>query len=171
MMSRMLFQPPMNGRRSEMDRLVDAMLPEAFSWVGGRDSVGRKAPPLNIWEDDRTVYIEAELPGMRDEDIEVTVLNRVLTIAGQRTIQVPNGANVVHRERNDMRFERSIRLPDGIDDQQIEAAMRNGVLTLTLLRSPQSQPRRINVRFGNGNTTASAEPASEEIAAGTSDEK
>lgn len=164
MMTRVLLQPTANRVRSEMDRFVDSVLPGAADWFNGRPPAAQAGPPLNIWEDQEAVHIEAELPGMTRDDVDVSVLNRVLTIAGRRTIRVPEGATVIHRERQDTRFNRSIHLPEGIDDQRIEANMENGVLTLTLAKAAQAQPRRIEVQSGNNqpsleaSTTHAAQP-------------
>lgn len=148
MMTRVLLQPTANRIRSEMDRFFDSVLPDATGRFGDRTSAAEVGPPLNIWEDEDAVQIEAELPGMTRDDVEVTVLDRVLTIAGRRTIRVPEGATVIHRERQDVGFKRSIRLPEAINDQRIEASMRSGVLTLTLGKAAQAQPRRIEVQCG-----------------------
>ena len=104
-------------------------------------------PPLRVWEVEHDVYVEAELPGVTLEQLEIFVTGQtLLTLKGER--QVPQiGKAVEHRqERAFGKFTRSVTLPVQVDDAQVEAKLDNGVLTLRLPKHEGAKPRRIAVK-------------------------
>lgn len=109
-------------------------------------SAGGALPAINAWEDDASVTIEAELPGFKPDDIDVSVVAGVLTIRGSRTIDLPDGASPLHRERHAGAFERSFKLAVPVDGDRVEAVMHDGVLRVTLPKSAAALPRRIAVK-------------------------
>ena len=114
------------------------------SSTNGSSSQGWHAP-VTAWNDADKVYVEMEVPGVKREDLEVTVHNGVLRIAGQR--KVPEGErNYWTNERQFGQFDRSMTLPEDIDADSIEAELTDGVLHLTLNRKPEAQPKRITVK-------------------------
>jgi HSP20 family protein len=100
------------------------------------DAAQREVPPMNIWEDESCFRIEAELPGYSMNDLEVTVMGDQVTIKGAR--QAPNveGATYLRRERAAGTFKRTWTLPAEIDADRVEASLTNGILLLTLPKSP-----------------------------------
>jgi HSP20 family protein len=94
-----------------------------------------------MWEDDGHLYVEAELPGLRDQDVSVTVHNGRLFIRGER--QSEGDRRGVRVGRTYGRFERVITLPEAIDAEGARAELAQGVLTLTLPKSPNAKPKRI----------------------------
>ena len=129
--------------RDGVDRLFDSMLPavaRTFNMISAHEG-----PEINMLEDDFNVYIETELPGVTLDDIELTITNDVLTVAGSRDIDVPADTSVLRRERADFSFERTIRLPSMIEIDAVEATMRHGVLTVTLPKSEESRTRHVSV--------------------------
>lgn len=131
-----------NRLRSEMDRL--------FGHYGGRLSTSAESrvyPPVNVWEDDDHVYVEAELPGMKADDLEIYVTaGNQLSLRGERR-RPTDPAGVWHRqERGEGSFSRMIELPFQVDSDKVSAQFRHGVLTLTLPKSPEVKPRRITVK-------------------------
>jgi HSP20 family protein len=106
-------------------------------------------PPLNLWQNDAAVAIVAQVPGVAPEDIEITVKDDVLTIAGQRRPPaLPEGAVWHRRERAFGRFTRVVRLPFAVDPAQVDARFANGVLTIALQRPEEQRPRRIEIKAG-----------------------
>jgi HSP20 family protein len=104
-------------------------------------------PTLNVYEDEHSLYVEAELPGMELDQIDVTVTGgNELTIKGERHLpSVEKG--VWHRqERQAGQFERTITLPTAIDTDKVEAKLVHGVLTVTLPKSEAAKPRKIAVK-------------------------
>lgn len=106
----------------------------------------REFPALNVWEDDRHVYVEAELPGLKMDDIEVFVQGDELTVKGQRPEAKEDGVSFHRRERGSGCFNRAVRLPVEVDEEKVEAALRNGVLTITLPKAQDVLPRKIQVQ-------------------------
>ncbi len=126
--------------RQEMDELF-----ERFGSASGRSTV---FPPVNLYEADGAYVLTAELPGVRSEDLEITVEGRSVTLRGERKIEHPADEKLSfhRRERQAGQFRRSIELPVELDADKTEANYRNGVLMLRIAKAPQHQPRHIAVR-------------------------
>src|SRR5215218_3860234 len=96
----------------------------------GFDAPARPAapyPPLNVWEDDDNLYVEAELPGLKREDIDVSVTGGdQLTIAGAREPCAPDGAAWLRQECGYGRFTRTVTLPTPVDSDEVEAKYEAG---------------------------------------------
>ena len=138
----------MDRVRDGVDRLFESMLPavtRTFNTISGIDG-----PAVNMLEDDSNIYIESEMPGVTLEDIELTITNDVLTIAGSRELDVPTETSIVRRERSEFSFERAIALPSMIEVDAVEATMRDGVLTITLPKSQECRTRHIRVTQEQG---------------------
>lgn len=124
-----------NRLREELDR--------AFSGVQARTSA---YPPLNVWEDDASVYVEAELPGMKLDDLEILFeKGNELTIKGTRHVDSIEGGHWHRRERSHGQFARTISLDSEINVDAVTAELKHGVLTVTLPKSEAVKPRKINV--------------------------
>jgi HSP20 family protein len=104
-------------------------------------------PPLNVWEDDDNLYVEAELPGLKPDGIDVAVTEGdQLSIAGTRTPGAPEGSTWLRQECGYGRFTRTITLPTEVDADEVEATYEAGVLTLTLPKMEQAKPKKIAVK-------------------------
>jgi HSP20 family protein len=103
-------------------------------------------PPVDIYEENGALVLNAELPGMRREDIDVTVENNTLTVKGERKMEAGVKQENIHRlERAYGSFARSFSLPNSVDPTQISAEYRNGVLTLRLPYREEAKPRTISI--------------------------
>src|SRR3954467_2332704 len=122
--------------QEEMDRLTrSATTPQGF-------------PALNVYAHQDGIVITAELPGVKEDDLDITVHRDTVTLRGQRQDQ-PEGAKGYHRrERRTGSFDRTFSLPFNVDPERVEATLRNGILTLTLHRPEQDKPKRIRVSAG-----------------------
>jgi len=132
--------------REEMARLFDEMapyLPMAERW--GLRRAGA-FPALNLWEDEQNIYAEAELPGLRMEDLEVYVVGNELTIKGERKDEFREKAGYHRRERGVGAFSRVLQLPAELDADRVEAVLKNGVLTITLPKAEKAKPRKVQVK-------------------------
>ena len=132
----------LNRLRNEMDQLFGR-----FGALEGGPGLAHAFPPVNVWEDGEKVYAEAELPGMKEDDLEIYVAEgNQLTIRGERKpFEGPKGT--WHRqERGFGKFSRVITLPAAIDADKVEAQFEQGVLLLTLPKSEVARPRRISVK-------------------------
>lgn len=109
----------------------------------------RWMPPVDIAETDSEYAIAIELPGLEREQVSVVVEDGVLAVSGERTFESEHRERKVHRvERAYGSFQRSFRIPEDADASTVSAAFRNGVLAITLPKTPESKPRRIDVEVG-----------------------
>ena len=88
----------------------------------------------------------AEVPGLAEKDIQLTIDGDVLTLSAERTVTPPAGYKVHRQERATLRFAKSFSLPVEIDAEKADAKLVDGVLTVTLPKAPKAQPRQIAVR-------------------------
>ena len=104
-------------------------------------------PALNVWQGDEAVAITAELPGMDPADIEISVKDSVLTIAGDRKApDLPESARWHRQERSYGKFTRSVGLPFAASEDKVEARMTNGVLRIVVGRPEEDKPRKIEIK-------------------------
>ena len=104
-------------------------------------------PAVNLWEDDDFVYAEAELPGLKLPDLEITVTaDNWLTLKGKREPAAPQKVEWHRQERSFGSFERTIELPVSVDASKVEARLDNGVLTIKMAKSPAAKPKKIPVK-------------------------
>ena len=110
-------------------------------------------PPVDIYEDDHSINLQAEIPGAREEDIDVRLENNVLTITGERKLEHEDKKHNFHRiERQYGRFVRSFTLPGTVDPEKVNAEFNNGLLKLTIPKKEESKPRQIKVVAGKTST-------------------
>lgn len=105
-------------------------------------------PALNAWQDDKAIYIEAELPGFDASGLDISVTGDELVIRGSRERSEPESAQVIRRERWSGTFERTVKLPLPVDSEKVSATFVNGILTLTLPKPVEVQPKKIRVTAG-----------------------
>ena len=103
-------------------------------------------PITDIVETDQGVSMMLEMPGVASGDVEITLENRVLTIRGKVEPVRPENLALAYAEYGEGDFERAFTLSEDFAPDRIEAEMRGGVLTLTLPRAPEAQPKRIAVK-------------------------
>jgi HSP20 family protein len=104
-------------------------------------------PPVNLWEDDDFVYAEAEMPGLKLPDLEITVTaDNQLTLKGKQGPTAPEKVEWHRQERGFGSFERTIELPVSVDAGKVEARLENGVLTIKMAKSPAAKPKKIPVK-------------------------
>lgn len=104
------------------------------------------APPVDIYEDDHNVTIQAELPGIEEKDLNITLENNVLTISGERKLENEENKDNFHRiERSYGRFTRSFTLPSTLDTENVNAEFNNGVLKIVLNKVEAAKPKQIKV--------------------------
>jgi HSP20 family protein len=100
--------------------------------------------PLSIWQDDDNIFLEAELPGVKDGDLEITVHNGELTIKGERRAE--EGREYLYNGRRFGPFERVVALPEAVDSAQVDATLTSGVLRVRLPKLPEARPRKITLK-------------------------
>src|SRR5436309_1832267 len=127
-----------------MQREFDSMFGRYLTGRGGNDG-GRLAPyGVDVREDKDHIYVEAELPGFKKDDVDVTLENQTLTISAERSEERKegdeNGGQHLLRERRYNRFLRSFTLPPTVDEQSVNAKLNDGVLTITLNKREETKP-------------------------------
>ena len=130
------------GLGNEFDRLFQNF----FNHVPAFSQQTRPALPLNIWETEKSYFVEAEVPGLRFEDLAVLVEGRELTLKGKGSEGEEESARYHRRERGSRAFERKLRLPADLDTDAVEARLANGILTIELPKAAGAQTRRIEIR-------------------------
>ncbi len=104
-------------------------------------------PAVNILEKEDNIIITADLPGLKTEDVEVTIENAVLTLKGERNFDEAAEGETYHRlERSYGSFERSFKVPNSVDPKKIEARFVNGEMTVNLPKRDESKPRSVKVK-------------------------
>ncbi len=118
--------------------------------LGSAFGAGEDAfPAINVADHGETLTAEVELPGMKLDDIDVSVERSYLTIKGQRKFETKKDDAVWHRrERRETQFARTIELPCDVEADKAEATLRDGVLTVRLPKTAAAQTRRISVKAG-----------------------
>jgi HSP20 family protein len=110
-------------------------------------------PPVDTYETEHAFVVEADLPGLNQENIDLNFEQGTLTISGRRAATLPaqeqGRLRVYSSERLNGAFARSIRLPEYVDGEKIEATYANGVLTVHIPKAPSALPRKIAVQISN----------------------
>lgn len=130
----------------EVDRLLAGV---SLSFQGLR--FGRQYPAVNVYDLETELLITSEIPGVKADDLELTVANGVLTMRGKRsgTEGVPD-ERYRRQERPRGVWQRSLSLPERIQEDQMTADFTSGVLKIHLPKAPSGQPRQIPIREGSG---------------------
>lgn len=139
---------PLNQLRDEMDRLMEDFFGPA-SRLHRTQTTNRGFPAMNLWESGDSLVAEAEVPGMKSEDLDISVVGNELTIRGHRQPCGEEGAAYHRRERGLGEFSRSVRLPIDVDGSKVSAELRDGVLRITLPKAEAAKPRKIEVKASN----------------------
>ena len=129
--------------QDEMNRVFDR-------WAGdGTETArfGTAFPPLNVWEDGEAVYIECELPGIDQTDLEIYVTGgNQVTLKGQRKTSTAEKTVWHRQERGNGNFVRVLTLPTDVNHDQVQAHLENGILNVRLAKSEAAKPRKISVK-------------------------
>jgi len=103
-------------------------------------------PPVDVRETDEAYLLSAELPGLTKDDIQITFENGVLRLSGERRFEKDEQKDNYHRiERAYGSFNRSFTLGSGVDPSKVNAAFKDGVLTITVPKTPETKPRKIAI--------------------------
>ena len=134
------YQDPFQSFRTEMDRLFDSFLGGVPSLTGFRQGFteAQMTPTLDVKENEKEIIVKADLPGMDEKDINLTIHNGVLSLRGEKKSEHTDQRENYHvMERSYGSFQRSIRLPETINEDKAEARFDKGVLTITLPKRPE----------------------------------
>lgn len=131
--------------KSEMDRLFDHL-----SSGLSREPGAGVFPLTNVTEDPDNYYVRAELPGVKAEELDISVTGEGMSISGERKIPAEGEDAKYHRrERNAGKFSRMLSLPGHIDTDKVEASCTDGILTVVLPKAAAAKPKQISVKAGS----------------------
>jgi HSP20 family protein len=141
----------MHDRMNRMNRLIhESLRPE-----GPEDALTTTgfAPPVDIYEDEHTITLKLEVPGIDEKDIDVRVENNTLTVHGERKIEKEEKEENFRRvERQYGSFTRSFTLPSSVDTGQVSADYEKGVLKIKLAKKAEAKPKQIKVNVAGEKT-------------------
>ena len=137
---------PVAQLRDEMDRLMSdffgpttAAAPARWTWAS------RSFPAINVWEEGDALYAEAEVSGLKSEDLDISVVDNDLTIRGSGRGPTREGVAYHRQERGTGEFNRVLRLPADVDAGKVEATLTDGVLLIKLPKAESAKPKKIKV--------------------------
>jgi HSP20 family protein len=135
----------LNSLQNHMNRLFDAQF-------GGRDeflTTGAFVPPVDVYEDEHSVQLKLEVPGIAEKDLDIRVENKTLTVSGERKFEKEEKEENFHRvERRYGSFTRSFSLPTTVNTEDIRADYEQGVLKVRLAKRQEAKPKQIKVNIG-----------------------
>jgi HSP20 family protein len=126
---------------------LDTLLELPFLTGGGRQTqlFSGWTPALDLYQNNDNVVAIVEIPGMRKEDIEISLQDGMLTIAGERKVESGQEDAATRTERFTGKFRRSITLPTRVDANKVNASYKDGILTVTLPKAEEAKPKQIQV--------------------------
>ena len=129
---------PVASLRRELDRLFgDLERAPSFAALS--------APAVTFAETGEALTLRAELPGLSEKDLDISVTAKVLTLKAARQVEAPEGYTTHRRERQAFSFTQSYELPTRIDPEKVQASLKQGVLTLTMPKAADAQPKRVTI--------------------------
>jgi HSP20 family protein len=138
----------LNALQQRMNRLFD----EQYS--GGREeslTTGAFVPPVDVYEDEHSIQLKLEVPGVDEKDLDIKVENNVLTVSGERKFEKEEKEENFHRvERRYGSFSRSFTLPNTVETDNIQADYDQGVLKIRLAKRAEAKPKQVKVNIGSG---------------------
>ncbi|MEZ6132183.1 MAG: Hsp20/alpha crystallin family protein [Planctomycetaceae bacterium] len=137
---------PMGTLRNEVDELFESF----FGTPAMASASELMIPSIDVAETDDAIEVTTDLPGIRAEDVDIEIRNDTLTISGQtsesKETDEGNGRRYHRIERRVGRFSRSVRLPCGVQQDKIDAQLKDGVLTVKMPKAEEAKSRKITVK-------------------------
>lgn len=138
---------PAAGFRSEMDRLFNSFFGESFGELGRPFGFAEWGPPLDVEETDKEILVRAEIPGVKAEELELSMSGNALVISGEKKESEEKKEKGYHyRERRFGSFRREVPLPSAVDPEKVEAEYKDGVLHVKLHKAQEALPKKITVK-------------------------
>lgn len=125
---------------SDFDRVMDRVF-------GAQPRRDLQFPAVDVREEDDKYVVEAELPGLTEQDVSVHLEDNLLVIESEKQEEeTSDGPSYLYRERRQKSFRRAFSLPKDVDRESIEALFTNGLLVLSLSKLPEAKPREIKIK-------------------------
>jgi HSP20 family protein len=140
----------MDELQRRMDRIWEDVDPSWRSWQPAsptsRSLSASAFPRINLFDAGSNLVLKADVPGLSEKDVQVTLSDGGISLSGERKVVAPEGYSAHRQERSQVRFSRSMTLPCKVNPEQTTASVKDGVLTITLAKAAEAQPRQISVR-------------------------
>lgn len=140
----------LEGSLFEDLRRMQQELEEMFgprTWPAGiRSAMRGTYPPINVAATPQGIDVYVFAPGLAPSAFDISIQQNLLTVAGERRVEVPEGAQYYRRERFDGSFKRAITLPEDADPDKVHAAYVDGILHVAIQRREASRPRQIEIK-------------------------
>lgn len=148
------YSDPFSALRSEMDHLFDnfsfGRFPSFPKLTASAEGNGTISPNIDVRENDKEIVIEAELPGLEEKDVSVTLHDGLLTVKGEKKFEKKEDKDNYHMvERRYGSFTRSMRLPDTADEENVDARIDKGVLTVTVAKKPGTESKERTIKIAS----------------------
>lgn len=146
------YADPFDGLRGEMNALIDSFFGRGLPYArttAGATATGQIVPHMDVRESETEIAVEVELPGMDQKDVSVTLQNGLLSIKGEKTFEAKDDKENYHViERRYGSFQRSLRLPETVDEGAVEANFQKGLLTVRLPKRAEAtaQQKKIEIK-------------------------
>lgn len=143
--------------RSAMDRLFEDSFVSPMSWrtISGGDAI---TPPIDVHETADELVVTAALPGMKADDVEITMTGQTLTLRGEfKADEEVKREQVLYRERRFGAFSRTVQLPVRVQGESADATFDDGILTLRIPKAEEVKPRQIRINAGGGDASQPSE--------------
>jgi HSP20 family protein len=138
---------PFGEFRHEMDRLFDSFFRGTFGDVDRSWGMQAWGPPIDVEETDKDVLVRAEIPGVKAEELDLAIVGGALVISGEKKeSHERKEQGYVYQERRFGSFRREVPLPTAVDESNVEAEYKDGVLHVTLHKAQEALPKRITVK-------------------------
>lgn len=135
-----LSAPTAAGPVNRLETLFDRV----FGEDGGFPGQSWAGMPMAMWQDEDHFYLEVEMPGVAEQDVDLSIHKGTLTIRGER--KPAENRSYLYDGRSYGRFEQVIGLPEAVDAEAVQAKLADGVLSIDLPKSPEAKPRKISLR-------------------------
>jgi HSP20 family protein len=147
-MSEIIRWEPIREMR-RLQNMFDRMFNEPLLTRASAEDVCECYAPVDVYETDNEILVEAVMPGVKADDIQISITGDVLRIRGEMSdgqVETKDGARYLLRELQIGSYSRSLRLPMEVDPKKAVAEMENGILKLTLPKAEEAKPKTINIK-------------------------
>jgi len=158
-MANIIRRSPFGELTTLQDRLSQLLSQPFGPWEritgGGELTATNFIPAVDVYEDEHNITLTAELPGVNEKDVNISLENGVLTVSGERKMENEENKENFHRiERSYGRFIRTFTLPPTVDPDNVNAEFNNGVLEIRLAKREEAKPKQIKIERGKGQAQA-----------------
>ena len=144
------FRLPLGEMTRDLDRVFDRLLDDSFGFARGERG-GAFGAAANLYETQDGYTVELPLPGVKAEDVELTVQDNVMSLRAKREWQAPEGSKTIWQGFTGGVWEQSFTLPGEVNRDRVTASMEHGILRLDLPKAEHTKPRAIRVTAGSSN--------------------